>query len=444
MTDVNTVRRANRQCTRATGASSPVWMAALLAAAVLGPTADAVLAQAAARRAVPNLRLRPAAPAPAKPDAEAAKDKAKQPPATAPANNPQQEEIDRKELVAINRKLTGEVSEALDAGRLDDAAAAMEDAASRLDAFVERTRTPQWHRSVATLYQLIDRKRYALGQKLKAAGKPAPASARPKIPQADLKEIIAAKKSLEGVPALFNAGKVSEARTVIEEAQTRLDKAAAASKAPLWHEALAPTYQLLDHQKTALERESTRADEAVAQGGDEPAPKARGGGLQVGDPAPAWTCVTVDNKPIGSKTFAGKWLLIDFWATWCRPCKDEMPYLQEVYEAFGKDDRFAMISLSVDDERNKPRQYAMENGMKWHQGFLGMGFNAPLMKSFGVRGIPALFLIDPDGKIAAVGLRGARIKPAIAKALAGDKRKPGEAKPAAEPTAADKSRQPAA
>jgi hypothetical protein len=65
----------------------------------------------------------------------------------------------------------------------------------------------------------------------------------------------------------------------------------------------------------------------------------------------------------------------------------------------------------------KPKSFTKEKGMDWVQGFLGKGWGAPLLKLYGVRGIPAIFLISPEGKVVERGLRGEKIKEAVAKAL---------------------------
>jgi thiol-disulfide isomerase/thioredoxin len=134
-----------------------------------------------------------------------------------------------------------------------------------------------------------------------------------------------------------------------------------------------------------------------------------------GDTAPDFSCTTLDDQPLKLSHFRGKFLLLDFWATWCGPCVAETPNLKATYDAYGKDDRFVMISLSLDSERAAPKKFARNQGIAWTQGFLGDSDKAT--KTYGVYGIPAIFLISPDGKVLATGLRGAKIKEAVAAAL---------------------------
>ena len=115
-------------------------------------------------------------------------------------------------------------------------------------------------------------------------------------------------------------------------------------------------------------------------------------------------------------------MLLDFWATWCGPCREETPHLKAVHEAFGRDDRLVMIGLSLDEEPTAPARYAAEHGMTWHQGFLGDWQEAKLPGAFGVQGIPSIMLIGPDGKVIATDLRGARDQ-------GGRGRRPGEVNP---------------
>ena len=139
--------------------------------------------------------------------------------------------------------------------------------------------------------------------------------------------------------------------------------------------------------------------------------------LQAGDMAPEVKTETLDSKPLKLSDFRGKYVLLDFWATWCGPCRAEMRNLKTVYDSFGNDRRFAMISLSLDRDRKEPKEYVEANKVGWTQVFLGDWDQDNVTKAFEVDGIPSIWLIGPDGKIVAKGLRGAKIKEAVAAAL---------------------------
>jgi thiol-disulfide isomerase/thioredoxin len=139
--------------------------------------------------------------------------------------------------------------------------------------------------------------------------------------------------------------------------------------------------------------------------------------LMKGDTAPDFSCVTLDDKPLKLSTFRGEYVLLDFWATWCGPCVAETPNLKAAYDAYGKDDRFLMISLSLDSELAAPKKFARNQGIAWTQGFLGDWSKDEVTQRYGVYGIPAIFLIGPDGKVLATGLRGTKIKETVASVL---------------------------
>lgn len=140
--------------------------------------------------------------------------------------------------------------------------------------------------------------------------------------------------------------------------------------------------------------------------------------VNVGNVAPAFAFKTLDGKEMKLEDFKGKYVLLDFWATWCGPCRGETPQLKAVYDAFGKDDRFVMIGLSMDEKVDAPKKYVQNNGMKWVQGFLGQGTtNQTVSDLYGVRGIPSIWLIGPDGKVIAKNLRGEKIMTATTAAL---------------------------
>jgi thiol-disulfide isomerase/thioredoxin len=142
--------------------------------------------------------------------------------------------------------------------------------------------------------------------------------------------------------------------------------------------------------------------------------------LKVGDPAPLFEIEDLDGNKIRLVDYRGKVVLLDFWATWCGPCVAEIPKLKELYDAFGKNKRFVMIGLSLDKDIETVKKYVAEKELKWLQGFLGSTWESTVVKDYGVRGIPAIFLIDPQGKIIAKKLRGQQLKSAVDRALESD------------------------
>ncbi len=137
--------------------------------------------------------------------------------------------------------------------------------------------------------------------------------------------------------------------------------------------------------------------------------------LQVGDRAPDFTIKTLEGQDLSLADFRGKYVLLDFWATWCAPCLAEMPNLQAVHDEFSNDPQFALVSVSLDD---RPRDAAFSVKalkLSWIQGFAGP--DSPVASAYGASAIPATFLIGPDGRILGRDLRGEKIKKALAESL---------------------------
>jgi RNA polymerase sigma factor (sigma-70 family) len=133
--------------------------------------------------------------------------------------------------------------------------------------------------------------------------------------------------------------------------------------------------------------------------------------------APPIEATTLDGKPLKLADYKGKYVLLDFWATWCGPCIAEIPQLHTVHDAFAKDGKFAILSLSVDEKIDEPKKFQEKRNLPWTQAFLGGGIHGPTPGTFGVRAIPAFVLVGPDGKIVARGMRGDDIKKEVEKAL---------------------------
>lgn len=109
----------------------------------------------------------------------------------------------------------------------------------------------------------------------------------------------------------------------------------------------------------------------------------------------------------------GKYVLVDFWASWCGPCKQELPNIASVYEKYKGDD-FDVLSIAVWDDPADTKVAAEEHGVVWNQIINAQQVPTDL---YGIEGIPHIILFGPDGTILKRDLRGEDIEAAVAEAL---------------------------
>ncbi|MBS1841617.1 MAG: TlpA family protein disulfide reductase [Acidobacteria bacterium] len=110
---------------------------------------------------------------------------------------------------------------------------------------------------------------------------------------------------------------------------------------------------------------------------------------------PNFSVTTADGRKISMDGLQGKVVLLDFWATWCGPCREALPHIQQVAKKF-KDEPLVVLSVSLDNNEHEWREFIEKHEMTWPQYYDG-GFTGPIARMFGVRAIPHTFTVDADG-----------------------------------------------
>ena len=113
--------------------------------------------------------------------------------------------------------------------------------------------------------------------------------------------------------------------------------------------------------------------------------------------APPFTVTTLNGEQVSLDSLTGKVVLVDFWATWCGPCRQAIPHIRRIAEKFSGQP-FTVLSINLDKDEDKWRSFVKSNDMTWPQARDG-GLNGPVSRLFNVTAIPATFTIDADGEL---------------------------------------------
>lgn len=135
-----------------------------------------------------------------------------------------------------------------------------------------------------------------------------------------------------------------------------------------------------------------------------------------GSMAPEISLPTVSGEQVMLSSFKGKYVLVDFWASWCRPCRMENPNVVAAYNKY-KDKNFTVLGVSLDDDKDKWQEAIAKDGLTWTHISDLKGWESVAARTYGIESIPSNVLVGPDGKVIARDLRGEALEEKLAEVV---------------------------
>lgn len=139
--------------------------------------------------------------------------------------------------------------------------------------------------------------------------------------------------------------------------------------------------------------------------------------IQKGEVAREFEATTFDGKTVRLSDYKGKYILIDFWATWCGPCRKEMPYMEKVAAKYKDNKDLVILGVSLDKSKEPIPEFLKKYNIDYPQVFDGKGWGNVVAKQYGITSIPMTVLINPEFKVQGTGYRGPKLMAEIDAAL---------------------------